>query len=357
MGVFATRDLPKGTEFPILGDVTGECSRTHSWEKYDRSRPKDHQTTCIDGHPSNDPHKGVANYGLSISMMLNEANNPNCTFRQSNYVQLVRNVKKGQELTVFYGDGREMQKIRREQGYSISYEKTADWPKESGTPAQRVANFQFWMGFIVQRKMKKNITKDIIESKVLVESKVLDSGMPRLKRSGARNTYHCKHKNKGCNNTSGALYINEQLGVNELHCLECMKKKFGTMKGAKALSVGEYGKLLGEPTYEESKPEPKPKKTKKPKPQPKPVEPEPDFQRLLQLTPSPPNIIRSDSDTSHVSATPPRLNRFDSGSSMGSLRYSPSPSLFSQLSDDAPIILLPLKPKASLRTVMDKLFS
>ena len=64
MGVFATRDLLKGTEIPIIGDVTGECSRTHSWEKYDRSRPKDHQTTCIDGHPSNDPHKGVANYGL-----------------------------------------------------------------------------------------------------------------------------------------------------------------------------------------------------------------------------------------------------------------------------------------------------
>ena len=124
-GVFATRDLQAGTEIPIVGDTT-ECSRTHSWETYDRSRPEKHTPQCIDGHPTNDPYKGVANFGLSISMMLNEANNPNCTFRQSNYIQLVRNVKKGQELTAYYGDSREMRKIRKEQDYEITYEKTQD---------------------------------------------------------------------------------------------------------------------------------------------------------------------------------------------------------------------------------------
>jgi ankyrin repeat protein len=92
----------------------------------------------------------------------------------------------------------------------------------------------------------------------------------------------------------------------------------------------------------------------------KPIMVNPDLiERLLQMTPemseSPPSITRSDSessDTSHISES--NLSR---NSSMGSLRYSPSPSLFSQLSDDTPIFLLPPKPRASLQTVMDRLFS
>jgi hypothetical protein len=100
----------------------------------------------------------------------------------------------------------------------------------------------------------------------------------------------------------------------------------------------------------------------KPKPKPKPFvhEPEPDYSNLVKLTPespvessilaSLPSNSRSNSEssgTSHVSATPPELRRFysnrsddsvSSRSTMGSLRYSPSPSLFSQLSDEPPIM-------------------
>lgn len=244
MGVFAKRDLPKGTEFPILGDTGGDCSRTHSWEHYDRSRPEDHKPMCIDGHPGNDPHKGVANYGLSIAMMLNEANNPNCIFRQSNYIQLVRDVKKGQELTVFYGDGREMKKIRKEQGYAISYTKTKDWPKESGTPAQRVVNFKFFMGLIVQRKLEKEIE---IKSKSKYVSDNIKEKMSRPRRTGARNTYHCKFLGtKLCKTKAGlapTLYINPDLGVMSLHCLECMKRE-ASIKGIKSVAPGEWKKIL-----------------------------------------------------------------------------------------------------------------
>ena len=88
-------------------------------------------------------------------MMLNEANNPNCTFRKSNYVQLVRDVKNGRELTVYYGSGEEMENIRKEQGYEITYEKTKDWPPETGTPAERVENWKHWMEEIVNRKNRK----------------------------------------------------------------------------------------------------------------------------------------------------------------------------------------------------------
>ena len=75
---------------------------------------------------------------------------------------------------------------------------------------------------------------------------------------------------------------------------------------------------------------------------------------LLSTQESEPIYVRSDSDSTHVSATPPRygrsdsetshisgtpqINRSNSGSSMGSLRLSQSPSLFSQLSDE-PVIL------------------
>ena len=111
---------------------------------YDRSRPGTGFKGCIDGDPTQHPYKDVGYFGLSIDMMLNEANNPNCAFRESNYVQLVRKVKKGQELTVYYGDSRDMNKIREDQGYSISHDPdTVIKPDEVGTPAQRVQNFKF----------------------------------------------------------------------------------------------------------------------------------------------------------------------------------------------------------------------
>ena len=91
---------------------------------------------------------------------------------------------------------------------------------------------------------------------------------------------------------------------------------------------------------------------------------------LLSTQDSEPIYVRSDSDSSHVSATPPRYDRSDSETShisatpqsirsnsdgsMGSLRLSQSPSLFSQLSDE-PISFVPTRPKKSLATVLDAL--
>ena len=303
-GVFATRDLQAGTEIPIVGDTT-ECSRTHSWETFDRARPENHKTECIDGHPSNDPYKGVANYGLSISMMLNEANNPNCTFRQSNYIQLVRNVKKGQELTVYYGSGREMRKIRKEQGYEITYEKTKDWPLESGTPAQRVANRTHWMGVIVLKKMenkiletKKDIPDYISDCK---DFTITNNLMSRPTRVGSRNTFYCKFKNDKKNTClslpTATLYINKDLGIDEPHCLDCMKREVWTMNGAESISVGEWGKLMEQKSSSSSSSPsssaaPKAKaKAKEPK-EPKPKEPKPKEPKPKELSPDAPQASK-----------------------------------------------------------------
>ena len=78
----------KGTEFPILGAITEDnfCTRRHNIRYYDRARSKLRFRGCIDGDPKINPHKGVACFGLSISMMMNVSGRPNCVFRESNYV-------------------------------------------------------------------------------------------------------------------------------------------------------------------------------------------------------------------------------------------------------------------------------
>jgi hypothetical protein len=164
MGVFAARDIPKGTEIPILGLPLEEtyCTSLHNIAYFDRSRPGTGYRGCIDGDPAIDPHKGVGYFGLATVMMFNESGRPNCVFRESNYVQLVRDVKKGQELTVYYGNSRDMVKIRKQQGYTISHDpNTILKPKEVGTSAQRVENWRHWMGLILLKKKDK--TEDITE--------------------------------------------------------------------------------------------------------------------------------------------------------------------------------------------------
>ena len=103
LGVFVARDLPKGTAIPILGEKKEEryCTNRHNIGYYDRSRPGTGFRGCIDGDPTQYPYKDAGYFGLSIAMMLNEASKPTCVFRESNYVQLARKVKKGQELTVY----------------------------------------------------------------------------------------------------------------------------------------------------------------------------------------------------------------------------------------------------------------
>ena len=73
-GVFATRDLPRGMEIPILADPS-KYSITHNWQVYDRSHSEgmNKPLIIIDGHPTNDPHNGIDNYGLSITMMINDS--------------------------------------------------------------------------------------------------------------------------------------------------------------------------------------------------------------------------------------------------------------------------------------------
>jgi hypothetical protein len=166
------------------------------------------------------------------------------------------------------------------------------------------------------------------------------------RRTGARNTYHCKFLGtKKCNTTPGrppTLYVNPAVGAMELHCMDCMKREL-TMKGAKAVAPGEWAKILGEPSAESKKEQ-------------LPIEPD---------------------DSS------------DSDSSMGSLRLSLSPSeeeeappwplnmtppALRAARDDAPINLnmprniamsnlgefsytdLPRKPIKSLANVLDKFY-
>jgi len=76
-------------------------------------------------------------------------------------------VKKGQELSVYYGNSREMVKIRKQQGYTISHDpNTITKPKEVGTPAQRVGNWRHWMGVVLL--MKKHKTEDIIQDNKMI---------------------------------------------------------------------------------------------------------------------------------------------------------------------------------------------
>jgi hypothetical protein len=170
------------------------------------------------------------------------------------------------------------------------------------------------------------------------------------RRTGSRNTYHCKFLGtKKCNTTPGrppTLYVNPAVGAMELHCMDCMKREL-TMKGAKAVAPGEWAKILGEPSSSELK--------------------IPEEQLPIEI----------DDDSS------------DSDSSMGSLRLSLSPSedeeappwplnetppALRAARDDAPINLhmprnialsnlgefsytdLPRKPIKSVASVLDKFY-
>ena len=92
--------------------------------------------------------------------------------------------------------------------------------------------------------------------------------MSRPSRLGARNTFFCKFKNDKKNTCpslpTATLYINTDLGVNELHCLDCMKREFWTTKGAESVAVGEWGKQMEQnasaPPAPSSSPVPRKKK-------------------------------------------------------------------------------------------------
>ena len=70
-------------------------------------------------------HAGIGNFGLSIAMMLNESTTElhNCIFKYDHVVVMVT-VRAGEELTVYYG--RDYERTRRAQGYSLAGNDTLD---------------------------------------------------------------------------------------------------------------------------------------------------------------------------------------------------------------------------------------
>jgi hypothetical protein len=159
-GVFATEDIPAGTEIPILGepywDAPSAEQESHSWVVYPRSMIKlaEYKDASLDARPDNDPYRKTPNFGLSIAMVVNEASWPqfNSAFRESNYLQIIRDVKKGDEITCDYG--RKYERVRRSKGYTIRQmtqdeleELDAIQPQEAGTSAFRVGNWLDWMAY------------------------------------------------------------------------------------------------------------------------------------------------------------------------------------------------------------------
>ena len=156
--VFATEDIPAGTEIPILGepywDEPSAEQESHSWVVYPRSMKKlaEYKDASLDARPTNDPYRKTPNFGLSIAMVVNEAPWPhfNSAFRESNYLQIIRDVKKGEEITCDYGH--KYEGVRRSKGYTIRQmtqaelkELDAIQPPEAGTSAFRVGNWLNWM--------------------------------------------------------------------------------------------------------------------------------------------------------------------------------------------------------------------
>ena len=104
-------------------------------------------------------HTVTPNFGLSIAMVVNEApwSHFNGVFREINYLQIIKDVKRGEEITCDYG--RTYERVRRRKGYTIR-QMTQDeleeldlmQPPEAGTSAFRVGNWLDWMTIL---KIKK----------------------------------------------------------------------------------------------------------------------------------------------------------------------------------------------------------
>lgn len=115
LGLFANVNFPFGTSIPIWGiplrhrdTNTLNFSNSHVYGTSTKG--------LIDGNPQRAPFKNVGMRGLAISMMVNEPEgrkNPNCIFKRDMLV-MIRPIKKGQELYVYYGP--EYTRV----GYSVS---------------------------------------------------------------------------------------------------------------------------------------------------------------------------------------------------------------------------------------------
>lgn len=109
MGVFATEDLPTGAMIPIIGHKQAgepDSKLTHAWQYTGATTG-----SWVDGDPRRMPYNNIGNGGLSISMMINESPEPNCVFR-SNFVIVSRDLEKGEELFLYYGESYENNRLR-----------------------------------------------------------------------------------------------------------------------------------------------------------------------------------------------------------------------------------------------------
>lgn len=106
-GVFAASNLKKGTVIPIIGREYKEGDKkTHIYEFDKKYKDERLRGKIIDGRPSGNEYKDVANFGLSIAMMINEPTGrfvPNCVFKRDSVI-LTKDVKMGNELFIYYGD-------------------------------------------------------------------------------------------------------------------------------------------------------------------------------------------------------------------------------------------------------------
>lgn len=166
-GVFAKQDLPVGTMFPIVGKLhEGKMAmKVHGWQ-YISSGFK--EPTYIDGDPSINPHKGIGNFGMSIAMMPNERTMGihNCRFR-FDYLIVAEPIKKGDELTVYYG--KDYDTVRKQRGYSLENNKTL---KKDDYPLDDLEEKEF-----PDRKKRRKVIDDL-------NRMIMKCGQNQIKFSG-----------------------------------------------------------------------------------------------------------------------------------------------------------------------------
>ena len=120
LAVYAKEKIPAGTMIPILGHVLTK-SESHAIVNrrgLSHGYMYRYMPITIDGHPRLNPRHNIGNFGLSVAMMLNEPTRkkPTCKFKMD-HVVIGRSLKKGEELTIWYGNSYEV--IRKAHGYSL----------------------------------------------------------------------------------------------------------------------------------------------------------------------------------------------------------------------------------------------
>lgn len=162
-GVFASNKVRAGTIIPILGKMYMGCptdDMSHSWQFNKFSK----QVVHIDGNPKLNAYKNIGNYGLSIAMMVNESEKPNCVFL-SDALVVAEDIEPGVELTTYYGNAHNS--TRQKNRYTLFVDREhMDWliatatETLSGTSRARmkskVQSLLSFYGFIIAMKESNN---------------------------------------------------------------------------------------------------------------------------------------------------------------------------------------------------------